>query len=172
MTEEIFDIVDESDRVVGQAPRSEVHANGRLHRAVSIFVFNSAGQLLVQMRTAWKDEYPSCWTSSASGHVSAGENYDDAAPRELEEELGLGIPIERLKHFAGGPETANEFTVLYKAVTDETPVPDRNEIEYLDYMELNEIQQRITESPEEFTPPFRVMFDWYIREFASSWSEK
>ncbi len=79
MTEEIFDVVDENDEVVGQLPRSEVHARGLLHRAVSIFVFNSSGQLLLQLRTPTKDEYPNCYTSSASGHLSAGEDYDDAA---------------------------------------------------------------------------------------------
>ena len=79
MTEEMFDVVDEQDRVIGQAPRSEVHAKKLLHRAVHIFVFNSEGKLLIHRRSATKDEYPLCYTSSASGHVSAGETYDECA---------------------------------------------------------------------------------------------
>jgi ADP-ribose pyrophosphatase YjhB (NUDIX family) len=86
---EVFNVVNEHDEVIGEAFRADVHAQGLRHRAVSIFVFNSAGQLLMQLRSATKDEYPSCWTSSCSGHVDAGEDYDTAAHRELMEELGL-----------------------------------------------------------------------------------
>ena len=77
------------DRVIRQERRSVVHAQGLLHRAVHIFVFNSRGQLLVQRRSASKDEFPLTYTSSASGHVGAGETYDACAPRELTEEIGL-----------------------------------------------------------------------------------
>jgi len=82
--EEQFDVVDELDRVIGQAPRSQVHAQKLLHRAIHVFLFNSQGELLLQMRTSTKDEYPDCYTSSASGHVSAGEYYDGTAHRGLE----------------------------------------------------------------------------------------
>ena len=60
MAEEFFDVVDERDRVIGRAPRSEVHARGWLHRAVHIFVFNSRGELLVQRRSAAMDMFPLC----------------------------------------------------------------------------------------------------------------
>ena len=104
MPEELFDIVDEHDRVLGKMPRSEVHRRKLLHRAVSIFVFDSRGRLLLQQRSAAKDEYPLCYTSSASGHVTAGETYDETAPRELAEELGLTSPVERLAKFPAGPD--------------------------------------------------------------------
>src|SRR5215472_10054324 len=94
VSEEIFDVVDEHDRVVAQAPRSVVHAQKLLHRAVHIFVLNSRGELLLQKRSATKDEYPLCYTSSASGHLSAGETYETAAPRELAEELGLAGELQ------------------------------------------------------------------------------
>ncbi|MBI1314637.1 NUDIX domain-containing protein [bacterium] len=163
MSEEIFDVVDENDAVVGQLPRSQVHARGLLHRAVSIFVFNLRGQLLLQLRTPTKDEYPNCYTSSASGHLSAGEDYNDAAPRELEEELGLTSPLTRLAKFPGGPETANEFTVLYKTVTDETPTFDPVEIAAGEYLDIHEIRRRLDARPEDFTPPFRTLFRWYLQ---------
>src|SRR5260370_28968628 len=128
MAEEIFDVVDENDRVIGRAPRSVVHAEKRLHRAVHVFVFNSRGELLLQKRSATKDEYPLCYTSSASGHLSAGEDYETAAPRELEEELGLSGSLEWLAKFPAGPETSQEHTVLYCTVADVLPGIDPHEI--------------------------------------------
>ena len=159
--EEIFDIVDDQDRVIGQRPRSEVHRRKFWHRAVSIFVFDSRGRLLLQQRSATKDEYPLCYTSSASGHVSAGEDYDETAPRELQEELGLTTPLERLAKFPAGPETANEFTVLYRSITDTPPRFDPSEIASGAFYELTEIDEWLVRKPEEFSPPFRICFRWY-----------
>ena len=161
MPEELFDVVDENDRVLEALPRSVVHARGLLHRAVSIFVFDSAGRLLLQMRSGTKDEYPNCWTSSASGHVSAGEEYDACAPRELVEETGLTASLERLAKFPAGPETANEHTVLYRATTDQTPAFDPGEVAYGRFFRLDEIEAMIALEPERFTPPFRTLFRWY-----------
>ncbi len=161
MPEEFFDVVDDQDQVLTQLPRSEVHARGLLHRAVSIFVFNSAGRLLLQLRSSTKDEYPDCYTSSASGHVSAGDDYDETAARELEEELGLKTPVEFLQKFPGGPETAREFTALYRTVTDEPPIPDPEEIASVEFVELDAVRRRVAESPQSFTPPFRTLFAWY-----------
>lgn len=166
MTEEIFDVVDERDKVVGQAPRGEVHARGLLHRAVHVFVFNSSGELLVQLRSASKDEYPLCYTSSASGHLSAGETYDEAAPRELAEELGLEAPLEFLHKFAAGPETANEHTALYRTVTDEEPVLDVEEIADGRFMGREELSDLMHSDPQRISPPFRTLWGWYVKEFA------
>jgi isopentenyl-diphosphate delta-isomerase type 1 len=161
MSEEIFDVVDDADRVVGQASRSVVHAENLLHRAVSIFVLKPDGRLLLQHRSDSKDQYPGCYTSSASGHVDSGEDYDTAAVRELSEELSLESPIEYLAKFAAGPDTAFEFSALYQLVTDVEPVLDPGEIAGADFLPLEEIASMIEDSPEKFTPPFRVMFRWY-----------
>ena len=163
--EELFDIVDDQDRVIGQMARSEVHRRKLRHRAVSIFVFDSRGRLLLQQRSATKDEYPLCYTSSASGHVSAGENYDETAPRELQEELGLTSPIERLANFPAGPETANEFTVLYRTITDTPPQFDPGEIAGGAFYDLTEIDGWLARSPDQFSPPFRIAYQWYRARF-------
>jgi 16S rRNA (adenine1518-N6/adenine1519-N6)-dimethyltransferase len=161
-SEEMFDVVDANDVVIDRLPRSEVHARGLLHRAVSIFVLNRAGELLIHRRSAAKDEYPLLYTSSASGHVSAGETYDDTAPRELREELGLVASLRRLATFPASPETANEFTAFYEAVTDDVPVPDPGEIAAIEWCDVEELARRIEQRPEEFTPPFRLLFRWWI----------
>ncbi|MCA9041795.1 MAG: NUDIX domain-containing protein [Planctomycetaceae bacterium] len=164
MPEEIFDIVNERDEVIGQAPRSQVHAKKLLHRAVHIFVFNTAGELLMQKRSATKDEYPNCYTSSASGHVSAGETYDETAPRELEEELGLQGNLTRLTKIVGTPENAREHAVLYQLTTEATPIPDPGEIESICFLPLTEIDNQVVDHPEHFTPPFLQLYRWYRQQ--------
>lgn len=115
MSMEWFDVVNERDEVVGQAPRQEVHARGLRHRAVHVLVFNGRGQLFLQKRSRWKDREPGLWDSSASGHVDAGEAYDTAAVRELREELGveLAVPPRRWFKLEACPETDQEFVWVY-----------------------------------------------------------
>jgi 16S rRNA (adenine1518-N6/adenine1519-N6)-dimethyltransferase len=158
---ELFDVCDSEDRVIGQATRGEVHARGLLHRAVHIFVFNSRGLLLIQRRSAHKDEFPLCYTSSASGHVDAGETYDQTAVRELKEELGLTGSLEFLQAFPASRDTANEHTRLYRLQTDTAPQPDEAEIESLMWCDVDEVVQRMRDDPAEFSPPLRVLLDWY-----------
>ena len=87
--EEIVTIVDEKNRVVGAAPRSRMRADGLPHRATYILVFNDEGELFVQKRTTGKDIYPGYYDVATGGVVLAGESYEDAAERELVEELGI-----------------------------------------------------------------------------------
>ena len=90
--EEIFDLVNERDEVVGQATRSEVHAKRLMHRAVHILVFSPEGKLLLQRRSKTKDQCPDVWGTSCAGHVDSGEDYDSSARREYGEELGHASP--------------------------------------------------------------------------------
>jgi len=163
MTEEIFDVVNKHDEVIGQAPRPEVHAKNLLHRAVSIFVVHPDGRLLLQRRSGSKDQFPHCYTSSASGHVDSGEDYTTAAVRELREELTLQTPLEYLGKFPAGPETAFEFTALYQTVAEHVPAFDPDEIDSVEFVDLETIRSRVASTPEQFTPPFRVLFEWYVK---------
>ena len=162
MPEELFDVVDDHDVVQRQAPRSQVHANHWLHRAVHVFVFNSHGQLLLQMRSPWKDEHPSTYTSSASGHLGAGETYAEAAPRELFEELGLTGELEQLRKFPACPATSYEHTVLYRLITDEPPRIDPQEIAEVSFHSLEEIFDMLSREPEKFSPCLVTLFRWYV----------
>jgi isopentenyl-diphosphate Delta-isomerase len=159
--DELFDVVDADDRVIRQERRSVVHAQGLAHRAVHVFLFNSRGQLLVQRRSASKDEYPLTYTSSASGHVAAGETYEECAPRELQEEIGIEAPLERLVKLPASPETAHEQTVLFRAVSDAVPIPDEEEVASVTYFSLDELRALKSVDPAAFSPPFAALVDWY-----------
>jgi 16S rRNA (adenine1518-N6/adenine1519-N6)-dimethyltransferase len=111
---EIFDVVDAEDRVTGQMSRHEVHRQKLMHRAVHIFVFNSRGELFLQRRSRWKDAHPLCWDSSAAGHVNAGQTYEETAPREVEEELGVSTPVEEIGALPPSDMTGQEHVRLYR----------------------------------------------------------
>lgn len=163
MSEEIFDVCDEDDQIIGKATRSEVHAKGLLHRAVHIWVWRSDGRLMLHLRSANKDQYPLCYTSAASGHVDSGEDYETAAHRELQEELGLNGHLEFQTKLNASPATANEHTVLYYLQSDEEPTPDPNEIARVEYRTLDELRLLVEEDSTKLSPPFRsLLTEWYF----------
>ena len=88
-SEEIVQIVDRDNREIAAVARSLMRSQRLIHRACYIFVFNAAGELFIQKRTQSKDIYPGFWDAAAGGVVLAGESYENAAARELAEELGL-----------------------------------------------------------------------------------
>lgn len=128
LADEVLEVVDGRDTVIGLARRGDIHAQGLLHRAVHVLVFDQAGRLYLQRRSANKDTHPGKWTSSASGHVDPGESYDQAARRELAEELGLESALEPLGRLAARALTEGEFTAVYRATADQEPRPDPHEI--------------------------------------------
>ena len=115
--DELFDVVNDHDEVIGQRPRSEVHRLGLKHRAVHVLIFNRRGDLFLQKRSLTKDCFPGTWDSSASGHLAPGETYDACAVREVREELGLELerPPQRLFQIAACPGTGMEFVWVYRA---------------------------------------------------------
>ncbi len=159
---ELFDVVDENDDVVRQATRKEVHANHWLHRAIHIFVFNKAGELFLQKRSHLKDAHPSVWDSSAAGHLDAGEGYDNAAVRELEEELGItGTIPEQIATIAPSEVTGWEHVRLYKANGSKTLRFPRSEVEAGAYFPLGLIADWIDRRPQDFASGFIECFRAY-----------
>ncbi|MDQ6622192.1 MAG: NUDIX domain-containing protein, partial [Verrucomicrobiota bacterium] len=151
---ERFPIVDENDHVTGEAPRGEVHGNNLRHRAVHLLLFNDAGELFLQKRSKWKDRHPCVWDSSAAGHVDAGEEYDQAAARELREELGIETPLERLLKLPASEQTGQEFIWLYRGRYNGPFQLARSEIELGDFFPPEVVSDWIAARPEDFAPGF------------------
>ena len=150
-TDEIFDVVNEQDEVIGQATRREVHKRGLRHRAIHVLLFNPGGELFVQKRSATKDTFPLCYDSSVSGHLDSGETYDACASRELREELGLDVPAQGLTRcfkIAACPETGWEFVWAYRLCGDYRPQINREEIESGCFWSLAQIEHMVAEQPE------------------------
>jgi isopentenyl-diphosphate delta-isomerase type 1 len=160
MTEEIFDIVNERDEVIGRLPRSQVHARGLLHRAVHVLVFNSRGEIFLQKRSMKKDRQPGVWDSSASGHVDSGEDYDQTAVRELREEIGLtlSVPPKRLFKIDACDETDAEFVWIYRCESDGPFTLNAEEIDQGQWFAPEFVTQWIAQKPNKFAPAFVLVW--------------
>jgi isopentenyl-diphosphate delta-isomerase type 1 len=117
--DEIFDIVDGNDQVIGKARRGEVHGNKYLiHRSIGVIVVNDKGEIFLQQRSNTKDTDPLKWTISVSGHVERGDTYENAAKRELQEEIGINVPIIPFDKFIYRGEQETEVSQLFKAISN------------------------------------------------------
>ncbi|MET9071873.1 NUDIX domain-containing protein [Streptomyces sp. NPDC004232] len=158
--DEILDIVDEDDRVVGQYPRGEAYARGLRHRCAFIEVRDAAGRLFVHRRTATKLVFPSLYDLFVGGVVGAGESYDEAALREAEEELGVsGLPRpEFLFKFLYDDGAGNSWWSAVYEVRCELPVrPQAEEVEWHGFLPDEEVERRLTEW--EWVPDGRAAYE-------------
>ncbi len=151
---EIFDVVDENDRVIGQALRSRCHGDPSLiHRVAHVLVFNSRGQLLLQKRSMTKDVQPGRWDTSVGGHIDPGESYLEAARREMSEEIGVsGLSLTFLysSKIRNDYESENVMTYLARYDGDIHFSPD--EIDEVRFWSREEIYSTLGSGT--FTPNF------------------
>ena len=160
VNEDIFDVVNERDEIIGREPRSMVHARGLRHRAVHVLVFNAAGQLFLQKRSMAKDNDPGLWDSSCSGHVDAGESYAVAAERELMEEIDLLVdePMEELFKIKASVETGWEFAIIYRTESEGPFTLCPEEIDEGRWFSPKEIDDALAIEPEKYSPTFRLIW--------------
>ncbi|MBD2731689.1 NUDIX domain-containing protein [Nostoc sp. FACHB-892] len=141
--DEILDIVDESDCVVGQKKRSEIYRQGVCNfRVVNAFVVNSLGQLWIPRRSAHKTIFPLCLDVSMGGHVETGETYEDALQRELKEELNLElnmVNVRPLGYLIPYQYQVSAFMKVYEIELDLNPEYNKNDFIESFWLSVNDL---------------------------------
>ncbi|MDR0352760.1 MAG: NUDIX domain-containing protein [Opitutaceae bacterium] len=165
--DELFDVVNERDEVIGQATRGEVHARKWLHRAVHVLARGADGRVFLQKRSMAKDTSPGRWDSSCSGHVDAGEDYAAAAVRELREELGARIagPERLTALFMLPPSEQNgwEFVSVYGIRHDGPFELNPSEIERGEWWTPWEVTRAVAVRPGDFSSTFRMAWERFAQ---------
>lgn len=163
--EEIVDLVDEDDRVIGRAPRREVRARNLLHREVAAIVRNPRGEIYVHRRTDTKDVFPGMHDMFIAGVVTSGESYEDSIKRELSEELGIeGADPTFLFKSRYRDRDINWWTCGYEVVWDGPIRRQEDEIAWGKFMAESDLIEKLDEWP--FVPDGLVAFRHYLDERA------
>ena len=159
--EDIFDVVNKHDEVIGREPRSIVHAQGLRHRAAHVLVFNAAGQIFLQLRSMTKDNNPGVWDSSCSGHVDAGESYAVAAERELMEEIGLLVekPLEPLFKLDACEATGMEFCWVYRTHFEGPFDLNPEEIDEGRWYSTPELTEQLETNSDAYSPSLQLIWN-------------
>lgn len=165
---EIVDIVDENNKVIGKSSRKEAHLKGHIHRALSVLVLNSKGQILLQKRSGKKSVHPLAWDLSTSEHVLTGESYEDAGVRSVKEELGVEIVVGnpskttlQIREYKIGDEIIHEkeIVLMLRGVHDGPFKVDKMEVDSVKFFTVEEIEKMIGDG-EKFTL-------WFLYEWAN-----
>lgn len=159
-SEEILEVVDEIDRVIGTERRGVIHAQGLMHRSAQVLVFNSRGELFLQKRSQSKDEFPGLWDSSAAGHVDPGESYLECARRELEEELGISRPgeLREVCRFPASRDTGYEHCVVHRCIYDGILIFQPREVDDGRWLKPAEMDALVAEPEAPLTPAIRQIW--------------
>lgn len=161
---EVLIKVNGSDQPIGMVDKLTAHQEGILHRAVSVFIFNSRGEVLLQQRAAEKYHSSSKWTNTCCTHPRPGESSLDAAKRRLSEEMGIDAELDYMYKFRYYTEFADgmaehEIDHVFFGVTDEMPTPDPKEVSDWWYADINELVIDIVKNPEIFTHWFTMCME-------------
>jgi isopentenyl-diphosphate delta-isomerase len=158
-------LVNERDEEVGHLSKAACHdGEGILHRAFSVFVFDSAGRLLLQQRSAQKRLWPLYWSNSCCSHPRRGESMAEASVRRLHQELHLNCELEFIYKFIyqapyGEMGAEHEFCWVYTGRTDEPATVNANEIADYRYVTPEQLDAEIAATPDRFTPWLKLEWD-------------
>ena len=176
--EELLILVDENDNATGHLNKMEVHLSGLLHRAFSVFIFNSKGQLLLQQRAEHKYHSGGLWTNTCCSHPNAGETLDNAVKRRLKQEMGIEFSDSKFifnfrykVDFIGGL-TENEIDHVYFGVTDKLPFPNQQEVKNWKYVDMYDLQLQLLLNPERYTEWLKICFDKVLFHFEKLIAQK
>lgn len=158
-------LVDERDRQVGVEEKIRAHENGgRLHRAFSIFIFNSGGELLLQQRASVKYHFSGLWSNTCCGHPRPGENLESAVHRRLKEEMGFDTELREVANLIYRAKFCNgltewEFDHAFVGVFKGEPEPNPEEIGDYKWIKIENLKMDIGENPDRYTPWFKIFVE-------------
>ncbi len=170
--EEFVILVDTNDRETGKMEKMQAHIEAKLHRAFSVFVFNSKGELMLQQRALSKYHTPGLWTNTCCSHPRPGEQTIDAAHRRLVEEMGFDCEIEEVFSFLykvpfDNNLTEHEIDHVFVGSSDAVPEINPEEVESYRFATMDSIREEMKLTPGKFTPWFRIAFE-RVDEFYKS----
>lgn len=173
MAEKVI-LVDAHDNEIGLMEKMEAHRSGDLHRAFSVFVLNSKGELLLQQRAAEKYHSGTLWTNTCCSHPRQGESAEEAAHRRLMEEMGFDCPVQKVLEFTYRAELdkgmiEHEYDHLFVGQFDGEPQINPEEVMAWKWVEIDALAADIETHPEDYTAWFKIIwkqFEAYVKQQA------
>lgn len=174
MNEEVI-LVNDNDEVIGVGEKIETHSTGALHRAFSVFIFNSAGQLLLQKRASGKYHSRGLWSNTCCGHPRPGESTEEASRRRLGEEMGFDCEVREVFKFIyhaelDGGLSEHEYDHVFLGRFDGSPKPNPREVDDWKWIDLTALEPDVQENPDKYTYWFRILLAGYVCP-PSGWGE-
>lgn len=161
-------LVNQKDRKVGEEEKMNAHREGKLHRAFSVLVFNSKGEIILQKRALSKYHCGGLWTNTCCSHPFPGEKTKSAARRRLQEEMGFDTPLSKVFSFVYksivGDLVEYEFDHVFIGVYDGEVRLNRAEAEEISFMKMKDLKKDISDNPEKYTPWFRIIIEKYANK--------
>ena len=163
-------LVTKDDKPIGTMEKMMAHQKATLHRAFSVFIFNSKGQLLIQQRASNKYHSPLLWTNTVCSHPRQDEKTKDAAHRRLVEEMGFDCDFDEAFSFiykadVGQGLIEHEFDHVFISVSDQEPSPNPGEVESWKYADLGFLENDINENPHLYTIWFQIALEEVLEKF-------
>ena len=171
MEEQVI-LVNEKDEPIGLMGKMEAHEKGLLHRAFSVFIFNSKQEVLLQQRAACKYHSPNLWTNTCCSHPRAGETNQQAGERRLQEEMGLQVPLREVFSFIykapfDNGLTEHEYDHVLVGYSDAQPQINPEEVASWKWLSLEAIKEDILQAPERYTAWFKIIFKEFYHHLLS-----
>jgi isopentenyl-diphosphate delta-isomerase len=171
--EERIILVNEADQEIGTQEKLLAHQQGSLHRAFSIFIFNSKQEMLIHQRTSSKYHSGGLWTNACCSHQRPGENTETAAHRRLQEEMGFDCPLQKAFTFIYKVEIEkdnlfeHELDHVFIGHWDGVPHPNPTEVKNFKWVPIKTLTADVSAHPEKYTYWFKQALDKVIRTLLS-----
>lgn len=167
MTKNEVVLVDKKDNQVGKGEKLKIHQEGKLHRAFSIFIFNSKGKLLLQKRAKGKYHSSGLWSNTCCSHPKPNQDLKNEAKRRLKEEMGIECDLREIFSFIYGKDfgdlTEHEFDHVFIGKSDGGPKPNPEEAEDWKWITPEDLRRDVKENPEKYTFWFKLILNKVIK---------